>query len=298
MGCLPWPLPMIDTFRFPNPFPPPFASAWGDDEFGLWVDFSLPASEHNESVTQRLRWIEAGTFLMGSPDDEPERLDNEGPQHEVTISQGFWLADTACTQALWLAVMGGENPSHFQDDLNQPVEQVSWFDVQTFLQHLQTLLPGCQTYLPSEAEWEYACRAGTTTPFSFGANISTQQVNYDGNYPYSGGLKGDYREKTLPVKSLPANPWGLFEMHGNVWEWCKDGQRTYDDQAQLDPIGPPVVGKEIPNNNIGEMPPVVRGGGWLNYGWRMRSAYRLTVFAGDAGELLSFRVCIRTIQPS
>jgi sulfatase modifying factor 1 len=278
---------MIDNVRFPNPFPPPFASAWGDDEFGLWVDFSLPASEHSESVSQRLRWIEAGTFLMGSPDDEPERLENEGPQHEVTISQGFWLADTACTQALWLAGMGGENPSRFQDDLNQPVENISWNNVQEFLNRLQTLLPGCQVDLPSEAEWEYACRAGTTRPFSFGANISPQQVNYDGNYAYPGGLKGEYREKTVPVKSLPTNPWGLYEMHGNVWERCKDGQRSYDQQAQIDPLGP-IAGDDFPV--------VIRGGSWrLSAVWA-RSAFRLASHPGFVDRYLGFRVCLRSIE--
>jgi formylglycine-generating enzyme required for sulfatase activity len=274
--------------RFPNPFPPPFASAWGDDAFGLWADFSLTASEHTDSVSQRLRWIEAGSFLMGSPDDEPERLDHEGPQHEVTISQGFWLADTACTQALWLAVMGDENPSRFQDDLNQPVEQVSWHAVQTFLQRLQTMLPDCQVDLPSEAEWEYACRAGTETPFSFGANISPQQVNYNGNYPYPGGEPGEYREKTVPVKSLSANPWGLYEMHGNVYEWCKDGQRSYDQQAQIDPLGP-MVGDDGPR--------VIRGGSWDYFARGARSARRDAVRPGNAIDILGFRVCLRSIEP-
>ncbi len=279
---------MSNNPRFPNPFPPLYACAWGDDEFGLWVDFSLTASERSESVTQRLRWIEAGNFKMGSPNKEPERLDHEGPQHEVTISQGFWLADTACTQALWLAVMGGENPSHFQDDLNQPVEQVSWHQVQTFLQRLQTMLPDCQADLPSEAEWEYACRAGTNKPFSFGANITPQQVNYDGNHPYLGGEPGQYREKTVPVKSLPANPWGLYEMHGNVDEWCKDGQRSYDEQAQIDPCGP-MAGDDLPR--------VIRGGSWFNGAGRARSAGRDADHPGLAFNVLGYRVCLRSIEP-
>jgi sulfatase modifying factor 1 len=167
--------------RFPNPFPPSFASAWGDDAFGLWAEFRKETLD-GESVVQNFRWIEPGAFLMGSPVDEPERLDSEGPQHEVTISHGFWLADTACTQALWQAVMG-DNPSYFKDDPQQPVEQVSWHRVQNFLRELEKLLPGCRADLLSEAEWEYACRAGTTTPFSFGANINPQQVNYVGDDP-------------------------------------------------------------------------------------------------------------------
>jgi sulfatase modifying factor 1 len=279
---------MIDTFRFPNPFPPPFASAWGDDKFGLWADFSLPASEYSDTVSQRLRWIEAGSFLMGSPDDEPERLDNEGPQHKVTISQGFWLADTACTQALWLAVMGGENPSYFHDDLNQPVERVSWHDVQTFLQRLQRMLLGCQADLPSEAEWEYACRAGTDTPFSFGSNITPQKVNYHGDYPYAEDKKGESLKKILPVKSLPANPWGLYEMHGNIWEWCKDGQRLYDEHSQIDPVG------ALTGDNFQR---VVRGGSWSSNARWARSAYRDMALPIDSGYI-SFRICLRSILPS
>ena len=283
MGCELRPLPMSNNFRFPNPFPPPFASAWGDDEFGLWADFSLTALEHSESVTQRLRWIEAGTFMMGSPDDEPERLDDEGPQHEVTISQGFWLADTACTQSLWLAVMGGKNPSHFQDDLNQPVEQVSWYDIQEFLKRLQTLLPGCQADLPREAEWEYACRACTNTPFSFGANITPQQVNYDGNSPYQEGEKGENRGKPVPVKSLPANPWGLHEMHGNIFEWCKDGKRSYNKQSQIDPVG----------SLRSDLPRVIRGGSWGNSASHLRAAFRTIAPSHNAIIYIGFRICLR-----
>jgi hypothetical protein len=254
------------------------------DQFGVRADLNLitPADD----LIQSLRWIEPGTFRMGSPVDEPERNDDEGPQHEVTISRGFWLADTACTQALWQAVMNN-SPSRFKDDPQQPVEQVSWHDVQESLRRLQTQLPGCQVDLPSEAEWEYACRAGTTTPFSFGANINPQQVNYDGDDPYNGGEKGEYRGNTVPVKSLPANPWGLYEMHGNVYEWCKDGQRTYDQQAQVDPLGPLTGGNE---------PRAVRGGSWLSFAGGARSASRYAVQPGYAGDDQGFRFCLRSIQ--
>ncbi len=273
--------------RFPNPFPPPFASAWGDDAFGLWAEFRRE-TPGGESVVQNFRWIEPGAFRMGSPDDEPERAGNEGPRHPVTISRGFWLADTACTQALWQAVMG-DNPSRFKDDPQQPVESVSWHVVQEFLRRLQDVLPGCQVDLPSEAEWEYACRAGTITPFSFGPQITPQQVHYAGNYPYAGGVKGEYRGKTVAVKSLPANPWGLYEMHGNVWEWCKDGQRTYDEQAQIDPLGPVAEGNDKPRS--------VRGGSWYYYARWSRSAYRFAFPPGDADDFLGFRFCLRSIEP-
>ena len=159
-----------------------------------------------------------GRFLMGSPQDERGWFDDEGPQHVVTITQGFWLSDTACTQAVWQAVMG-ENPSSFNaKNKGGPahrVEMVSWHMIQSFLQKLEGLLPGCRATLPTEAEWEYACRAGTTTSFSFGQTISTKQ--------------------TVAVKALPANGWGLYQMHGNVWEWCADESRTYEKAAVTAP---------------------------------------------------------------
>ena len=264
---------------------PSWASKFGRDRLGIFAEMLL--STEQGKANQTLRWIEPGTFWMGSQEDELERDSNEGPRHEVTLRRGFWLADSACTQALWQAVMGN-NPSRFKDDPQQPVEQVSWHDVQAFLQRLQELWPGCQVDLPSEAEWEYACRAGTQSPFSFGTNINPQQVNYYGENPYPGGEKGEYLAKTVPVKSLPANPWGLYEMHGNVYEWCKDGQRTYDEQAQIDPLGP-MTGDDNPRT--------VRGGSWISDAGRARSADRLAPLPGHAYYDVGFRFCLRSIEP-
>jgi formylglycine-generating enzyme required for sulfatase activity len=143
------------------------------------------------------------------------------PQHRGRLSQGFWLADTACTQALWQAVMGS-NPSDFSGDAQRPVEQVSGLDVREFLRKLEVLDPDYRMSLPTEAQWEYACRAGTTTPFSCGQNVTPEQVNYDGNHPYAKGAQGEYRRQTVAVKTLQPNPWGLYEMHGNVAEWCAE----------------------------------------------------------------------------
>jgi formylglycine-generating enzyme required for sulfatase activity len=271
--------------RFPNPFPPPFADAWGDDEYGLWTEFEILASGENGAVVQRLRWIEPETFWMGSPEDEPERSSNEGPRHPVTISRGFWLADTACTQGLWQAVTG-TNPSWFKG-AERPVDQVRWRDVQDFLRRLEGLLPGCRADLPTEAEWEYACRAGTETPFSFGATISPEEVNYDGNRPYAGGAKRQDRGQTVTVKSLPANSWGLYEMHGNVWEWCADGLRTYDGEPQIDPRGP----------EDAERFRAYRGGSWFDYAGNARSANRNAHPSGIAIRDQGFRLCLRSIRP-
>ena len=267
--------------RFPPAFPPLWAVAWGDDRFGLWADMAV------KGVTrQRLRWIEPGSFLMGSDPDENDRFEAEGPQHPVTLTEGYWLADTACTQGLWLAVLGGENPSHFQGDPELPVENVSWGEVQQFLVKLQGLLPqGTQAVLPTEAQWEYACRADTTTAFSFGDTISPVQVNYDGNYPYRGAPQGEYREKTVPVKSLRANAWGLYQMHGNVWEWCADAMRDYTQAAVDNPSG--ATGQGADNR-------AVRGGSWFFNAQDARSALRDQDPRVNRGLNLGFRFALRS----
>ena len=157
--------------------------------------------------------VHSGTFQMGSPETEQGRDEDEGPQHTVLIERPFYLGKYTVTQAQWQHVMGN-NPSRFQDPRN-PVEQVSWNDCQEFAKKTGLRLP-------TEQEWEYAARAGTTTPFHFGETISTDQANYDGNYTYGKGVRGEYRQKTTPVGSFAPNAWGFYDMHGNVWEWCED----------------------------------------------------------------------------
>jgi formylglycine-generating enzyme required for sulfatase activity len=259
--------------------PPAFAEEWGCDTIGPWVTFTVTGAD-GAVVTQRLRWIPAGTFLMGSPEGEAERFGNEGPQHRVTISRGFWLFDTACTQALWTAVMG-RNPSYFQG-ADRPVETVSWVDCQDFIARVNELKPGIDLRLPSEAEWEYACRAGTETPFSFSPTITPEQANYNGNYPYAPGRKGLYRKETVPVGSLPANRWGLYEMHGNVDEWCVDGMRDYRPDPLTDPLGPLETGALR----------ALRGGSWFDVARGLRSAGRRADDLGLRGSNVGFR-CAR-----
>ncbi|NJA06203.1 formylglycine-generating enzyme family protein [Methylococcaceae bacterium WWC4] len=255
---------------------PAWASEWGVDGYGLYADLRV------HSLTQRFRWIEPGSFLMGSPTSEPERDNNETP-HLVTLSQGYWLADTACTQQFWQAVMG-ENPSHFKDDPVKPVETVSWHDVQSFIERLNRQVGGLRARMPSEAEWEYACRAGTETPFNFGDNITPLQVNYNGIYPYADGADGEFRATTVAVKSLPANSWGLYEMHGNVWEWCRDAWREdFGSDDVTDPLFDP------PDQDVGR---VLRGGGWLNFGWLVRSAIRRGILPDERGINLGFRLAL------
>lgn len=271
--------------------PPPWASGFGDDVFGLWAEFVVGG------VRQRMRWIEPGTFMMGSPDTEEGR-ERERPRHAVSISRGFWLADTACTQALWLAVMGGKNPSRFADDPQNPVEQVSWDDVggdgtkdRGFLGRLRDALPGGEPGLPTEAEWEYACRAGSGEAFAFGKTVTTGQVNYHGNHPYGDAPKGPDRGRTVAVKALPANRWGLYQTHGNVWEWCADAPREYATTAKGDaPVVDPGLGGEAERAALR----AVRGGSWFFRGRNARSAYRSALRRVVADDNLGFRLALRS----
>ena len=244
---------------FPEEFPEAWASDWGEDEFGLWMAFTY------KGVRQAFRWCEPGTFLMGSPEDEPERelFGSDETQHEVTLTQGFWIAETTVTQALWKVVMG-ENPSTFTGE-EQPVNNVSWDNVQAFIGKMNGLKAELKLCLPTEAQWEYACRAGTTTPFSWGDQIDSTLVNFDGTEPYNNGRNSEYREQTVDVKELPCNDWGLYQMHGNVWEWCQDQDRygEYPPEPVTDPKGSET-----------EAGRVLRGGSWIRLGRRCRSAAR------------------------
>ncbi|WP_442776947.1 formylglycine-generating enzyme family protein [Sphaerotilus montanus] len=243
-----------------------WASATGEDDYGLWAEFTVQG--RRSLVKQRLRWIPPGEFLMGSPETEDCRHDNER-QHPVLLTQGYWLADTACTQELWEAVMG-ENPSRFKEDPQNPVERVSWDDVtQNFLPRLNKLVPGLNLTLPTEAQWEYACRADTQTRYSFGDEIHRKQVNFGG--------------KTVPVKELPANRWGLHQMLGNVWEWCIDELAAYSEGTSIDPV----VHQDKKEKDRQR---VLRGGSWFDNGAVWRSANRYAFAPVDRISRFGFRL--------
>jgi formylglycine-generating enzyme required for sulfatase activity len=244
------------------------------DAFGLSAFIGLAGK-----VMQRFRWIEAGTFLMGSPLDEPEReIWGKETLHEVTLSRGFWLGETTVSQEFWQAVMG-TNPAQLQH-ADHPVENVTWFEVQEFLQRLNQLFPHLDARLPTEAEWEYACRAGSSSAFTFGHSISPEQANYNGTYPYHQGAKGLYRKQTVAEHGLPCNAWGLYAMHGNVWEWCQDSwQDDLHTEAVQDPTGP----------QSGDFR-VVRGGSWFLGGKAVRSAVRGRFAPEVRNDRLGFRI--------
>ncbi|WP_372365101.1 formylglycine-generating enzyme family protein [Candidatus Uabimicrobium sp. HlEnr_7] len=239
-------------------------SNWGRDEYGLWMGFTY------KDMHQIMRWIRPGTFMMGSPETEKGRYENE-TLHQVTISRGFWLAETVCTQKLWEAVIGN-NPSKFKGK-KFPVETVSWDDCKAFTKKLNEQMKEWQCCLPTEAQWEYACRAGTTTAFSFGDSITKDEVNYDYSY-----------NESVETKSLPCNNWGLYEMHGNVYEWCSDWyRREYDISITVDSVGP----------NVGSYR-VVRGGSWYYSSGGVRSAYRYWFKPGYCNHRTGFRFCLKS----
>ena len=240
-----------------------------------------------EHIIQGLRKvpIPAGEFSMGSEDG----YDNEEPIHKVKLD-GFEISATSVTQAQYKAVMGA-NPSYFKekghkDAAELPVENVSWNDAIVFCEQLTKLAKGKYRFtLPTEAQWEYACRAGTTTPFNTGENLTTEQANYNGNYPYRNNPKGKYLEKTTPVGSYPPNAWGLYDMHGNVWEWCMDwyGEKYYEKCKNKGSVENP-AGQETGSSRV------LRGGSWYDNGRNCRSANRYNNIPDDRDNDIGFRV--------
>ncbi len=213
-------------------------------------------------VILEMVYIPGGTFMMGSPENEVGRNDRESPQHQVTLLP-FYMSKYPITQDQYQAIMG-KNPSDFKGG-NRPVECVSWYDATEFCQKLSQKT--AKNYgLPSESQWEYACRAGTTTPFYFGETITSELVNYDGNYTYGKAPKGKYREQTTDVGRFPRNAFGLYDMHGNVWEWCQDVWHDNYEGAPTD--GSAWEGEEESDIRL------LRGGSWNYNSSCCRSARR------------------------
>ncbi|WP_414621202.1 SUMF1/EgtB/PvdO family nonheme iron enzyme [Calothrix sp. CCY 0018] len=229
--------------------------------------------------------IPGGSFLMGSPENELERSDYESPQHKVNIKP-FFMGKFPVTQEQYQAIMG-ENPSHFQGK-NKPVERVRWDNAVDFCGRISKRTG--KTYrLPSEAEWEYACRAGTRTPFHFGETITTDLANYDGNYTYGSGPKGKYLEQTTDVGSFPANTFGLYDIHGNVWEWCQDSwHKNYQ--------GAPNNGSAWNDNENNYR--LLRGGSWRHLPRICRSAFRAWYERGNSDVNFGFRVVVACSRAS
>lgn len=225
------------------------------------LEQKLEEKSFKNSIGMEFVLLPAGLFRMGSPVDEPDSYHDE-TRHMVTISKPYYIQTTEVTQGQWKAVMG-ENPSfHVECGDNCPVEQVSWEDAQAFISKLNEM-EGVQKYrLPTEAEWEYACRAENETAFSNGA-ITKIKCEVDSNLDAVGWYCANADEKTQPVASKQPNAWGLYDMHGNVWEWCQDYYTYYPTVHVKDPRGP----------DAGKVR-VVRGGSWVSFASLCRSASR------------------------
>lgn len=274
-------------------FPPVWASEWGEDSFGAFAGISVEGADY------RFRWTPPGKFLMGSPSGEEGRWEDEGPQHEVTISKGFWMGETPCTQELWEAVMG-ENPSRFVS-ADRPVDSVSWKDCKGFFKKLNDGFGATSFRFPTEAEWEYGCRAGTTTSTYAGELEILGQRNGPllDEYAWYGGNSGvefdleegwntsRWEEKhhehklagTRKVKTKLPNAWGLCDMLGNVWEWCSDWSSEYPGETVIDPVGP----------HSGALR-VLRGGSWNSLAGRVRAASRDAGVPGYRDASCGFRL--------
>ncbi len=234
--------------------------------------------------------VPGDSFLMGSPETKAERSDSESPQHPVTV-KSFFLGRYPITQEQWRIVAEtyehvkikdlNPQPSNFKG-AKRPVEQVNWYEAKEYCDRLAKRFK--RPYrLPTEAEWEYACRAGTTTPFYFGSTLSTKLANYDGDYIYGNGVKGENRGETTPVDNFEiANAWGLCDMHGNVWEWCKDHWHDNYNDAPEDGSAWLTDDEEARR--------IVRGGSWTYNPWYCRSAYRNYINPSYRLSFIGFRL--------
>jgi len=272
----------IGTRRTPLPEKGDSPPAGSLQEFLLAMGRKPQKNEYEPIVNalgMKFIWVSPTGFLMGSRPGEPGR----GPDeilHRVTLTKGYFVQTTEVTQGQWQAIMG-ENPSKFlRGGLDCPVENVCWNAVQAFISRLNQQ-EGADIYrLPTEAEWEHACRAGTRSPFSCGGCLSVDFANYQGNYPLAGCAKGIFRRNPIPVATLSPNAWGIFDMHGNVAEWCQDRYGAYlPDTGSTDPTGPPEGAYRV-----------IRGGAWRNGAMLCRSAVRTKGPPDVKSDMLGFRL--------
>ena len=236
------------------------------------------SSTIRNSIGMEFVLISPGEFMMGSPPNEPGR-DIDERLHRVTITRSFYLQTTEVTQKQWKTVMGF-NPAGFKTcGEDCPVETISWNETHEFISKLNQLEGTDKYRLPTEAEWEYACRAGTETPFFTGLCILTDRANYNGKFPIKGCPEGQNRKTTMKIGSFVPNPWGLYDMHGNVWEWCQDWYAKGYPKNAVDPRGP-----------FSGTAKVLRGGAWFSKANMLRSSYRRKDTPDFRSHVVGFRL--------
>jgi formylglycine-generating enzyme len=256
------------------------------------------AGDEREVAGIKLCWCPAGRFVMGSPPRELERRPGED-QVQVTLTKGFWIAKYEATQGQWKRVMGelpGELTAELPAGDDFPVGNVNFAETEEFCRklteraHTSGDLPkGWEFRLPTEAQWEYACRAGTTTATSFGDKLSSKQANFKGK-PYNGAEPGPSLGRAAKVGSYPANPWGLHDMHGNTFEWCRDWYHARLPGGVDPDLYSPKTTAVL--NRTGDVSRVRRGGAWTDDAWPCRSAFRLRFEPGRRYDHIGFRVVV------
>lgn len=257
-------------------FPPVWAEVFGEDDCGIFAECSV------KDVRFVWRWICPGKFQMGCDPEDEHGYDGEKPQHEVRLTHGFWLGETPVTQAQWQAVMD-TNPSKFKGD-QRPVESVDWQQSVAFAQKLNELLPGLHAALPTEAQWEYACRAGTQSAYHDGSPF-TEPTGKDPALDKLGWFDKNSGGETHDVKLKAANAWGLHDMHGNVWEWCRD---AWDEKAYAK-RGKITLDPEAKEDNESAFR-VVRGGSWIDRAQYCRAAFRIRGHPGSRWLIQGLRL--------
>jgi len=263
-------------------FPPIWAEVFGEDDFGIFAECSV------KDVPFVWRWICPGRFLMGCDPEDEFGYEREKPQREILFNRGFWLGETSVTQPQWESVMG-QNPSRFKG-VKRPVECISWNEAQEFIKHLNGLLPRLSASLPSEAAWEYACRAGTQSAFNDGS-ACTMPEGGDPALDYLGWFSENSNRRTHEVRQKLPNAWGLYDMHGNVWEWCEDTWEEHLYERRED-------GTISPVNFTTSASRVVRGGCWGHPARFCRASYRSGWLADGRGAILGLRLAAGQNEPS
>jgi formylglycine-generating enzyme required for sulfatase activity len=244
-------------------------------------------------INYTFQGIPKGEFVMGANDF----LSNAAPPHRVIITSDFYMLETPVTQRMWETIMGNnildqmklaDKQEEYGVGPDFPMYYVNWYEVCTFMQEFSKVLKekglNYEATLPTESEWEYACRAGTYTPYSWGDGLNGTQANCNGNYPYGMYVFGPFLGKCSPVKTYSPNQWGLYDMHGNVWEWCYDNYQAnyYENSPVCDPTGPENAEHKV-----------IRGGGWRSFAWCCRSAFRDSDPPNYRGRTLGFRIVLK-----